>query len=60
MYFLDPNEAVEERLAHPLIYGISHNLMNLLEEILRDSNDYAKCYEKIREVEDDAFNLLLH
>ena len=27
MYFLDPNEAVEERLARPLNYGISHNLM---------------------------------
>ena len=57
MYFLDPNEAVEERLAHPLNYGISHNLMNLLEEILRDSNDYAKGYEKMREVEDNSNQL---
>jgi len=54
MYFLDLNEAVEERLAHPLNYGISRNLMNILEEILRDTHDYAKGYEKMREVEDDV------
>ena len=42
MYFLDPNEAVEERLKHPLNYEISHSLMHLLEELLKESKDYTK------------------
>ena len=42
MNFLDPSEAVEESLEHPLNYGISRNLMNIFEDILTDTYDYAK------------------
>jgi len=51
---ITPNKAVEESLAHPLNYGISCNLMDLSEEILRDTNNDAKGYMKIRKVEDDV------
>ena len=34
MCFLNPDESVEERLAHPINYWNSGNLMDLLEEIL--------------------------
>ena len=37
MYILDPYETVEEHLIRPLNYWISHNLMDLLEEILWDT-----------------------
>ena len=57
MYFLNPNEAVEERLTHSLNHGISRDLMNILEEILRDTNDYAKGYGKVCEVDEDTNQL---
>ena len=57
MYFLDPNEAIKERLTHPLNSGTSRNLMNLLEITLKYTNDYVKGYKNMREVEDDANQL---
>ena len=54
MYFLDLDEAVEEHLANHLNYWIVPSLIDLLEEILRDTKNYAKCYMKIREVDDDV------
>ena len=55
IYFLVVDEAVEERLAHPLNYGISRNLMNFLEETLRHT--YPKDYKKIRELNNDTNQL---
>jgi len=42
MYFLDPDEAVDKLLAHPLNWGIPRNLMDLLDEIMSDTNTSAK------------------
>ena len=42
MYFLDPNEAAKDLCTYLLDHSISHNLMNLLKEILQDTNDYDK------------------
>jgi hypothetical protein len=42
--FFDTDEDVDARLAHPLNYWIPCTLMNLLEEILQDQNNYAKGY----------------
>ena len=44
MYFSDADKAAEERLADPLNYGIPRNLMDLLEELLQDTSNYAKGY----------------
>ena len=48
MFFLNPEKAVEECFAHPLNYG------SLLEETLRDINNYAKDYMEMRKLEDDV------
>ena len=57
MYYLDPNEIIEEYLAHPLNYGISRNIMHLLEKTLRDTSNYADGYTKMCKVEDRANQL---
>ena len=54
MDLLDSDEAVEDHFEHLLNNLISRNLMDLLEEILQDTNNYAKGYIKILEVENDV------
>ena len=42
MYFLEPSEAVKDNIAHPFIYGVSRNLLELLQEKLRHKNQICK------------------
>ena len=56
MHLLYPNEAVKKDLAHLLNYGNSCNLMDPLEEILRNTNNYAKHYMKMQDVVASSFN----
>jgi len=60
MYFLDLNEAIEERLAHPLNHRISCNLMTRLEEMLQDTKNYSKDYKKCQKWRMMQISLLLH
>lgn len=57
LYFLDPDEAVNERVNHPLNSGITTSMMKLLEFIVRAQNRYAQGYIMMREVEDEMNRL---
>ena len=48
MYVLGPDEAVEERLAHPLNFGISRNRMDLLERNIETQTTMPKLHENAR------------
>ena len=54
-YFLDPVDALHERLHFPLNnYGINPHLMELLEHIMRSFNPYAQGFMMMREVEEEV------
>ncbi|CAG5035773.1 unnamed protein product [Parnassius apollo] len=57
LYFLDPDEAVNERVNHPLNSGITTSMMKLLEFIIRAHNRYVQGYIMMREVEDEMNRL---
>ncbi|GBP31298.1 hypothetical protein EVAR_31423_1 [Eumeta japonica] len=57
LYFLDPDDAVNERVNHPLNSGISSSLMELLEYIIRARNGYVQGYRMMRDVEEDINRL---
>lgn len=54
MYFLDTDEAVRERLNHPLNHDISHSLMALLDETIRVENRYVHSFMIMKDVEDEV------
>ena len=54
MYFLDNEDAVNERLLNPINHGISRDLLDLLEHILRSVNPFINGYMMMREVEKEA------
>lgn len=57
LYFLDPDEAENERINHPFNSGITTSMMKLLEFIIRAQNRYAQGYIMMREVEDEMNRL---
>ena len=54
MYFLDNEDAVNERVNIPLNNGISVPLMNLLEGIIRSQNPFVQGFMMMREVEEEV------
>ena len=54
MYFLDNEDAVSERMNNPINHGISKDLLDLLEHILRSVNPFVNGYMIMREIEEEA------
>ncbi|XP_055860289.1 uncharacterized protein LOC129921730 [Biomphalaria glabrata] len=57
LYFLDPDDAVNERIHHPYNSDINQDLMNRLEKIIRAVNCFAQAFKMMREVETETRQL---
>ena len=53
LYFLDNEDAVNEHSNNSINHGISRDLLNLLEKVLRSVNPFVRGFMMMREVEDE-------
>ena len=54
VYFLDNEEAVNERTNNPIHHSINRDLLDSLEHILRSVNAFVNSYMMMRKVEEKA------